>query len=227
VTGWQRYAVYVAPEGPLAEFAAGWLGWDAVAGRARPHPEFKGLPRPLPELTEAPRKYGFHATLKAPFRLAAGADEAALKWAVDALAQRLPPAGSAGLRLEAIGDFLALVPDGEDSGIAALAASVVQALDAFRAPLTPDDIARRQPDRLTARQRILLDRWGYPYVMEEFRLHLTLTGALPAAERAAVAAVLAEHMPPLPRPFAIEALALFAEAADGRFHLLGRYSLSG
>lgn len=224
---WQRYAVYAAPEGALAGFAAGWLGWDPVTGQALPHPDLPGLPRPLPEITEAPRRYGFHGTLKAPFRLAAGAEEAKLAWAVDALAERLMPVRMAGLRLAALGDFLALVPEGGEAGIGALAAAVVEALDVFRAPLTPEDRARRRPEGLTARQRELLDCWGYPYVMEEFRFHLTLTSPLPAADRAAVAAVLADHLPPLPCPFEIDALALFGEAADGRFHLLRRYSLSG
>ena len=34
---------------------------------------------------------------------------------------------------------------------------------------------------LTDRQEALLTQWGYPYVMEEFRFHITLTGALDPA----------------------------------------------
>jgi putative phosphonate metabolism protein len=226
--GIRRYAIYAAPEGRLAEFAHGWLGWDAYRGRARPHPVLPGLPRPLAELTEAPRKYGFHGTLKAPFRLAAGGDPAALGWAIEALAERCPPAAADGLRLARLGGFVALVPAGDEAAIAALAARTVEALDAFRAPPTAAEIARRDPDRLTARQRVLLDRWGYPYVMEEFRFHLTLTGDLPEAEAAAVEAVLRPRLARLlPKRFVIDSLALFGEAADGRFHLLARYPLRG
>jgi putative phosphonate metabolism protein len=224
---WQRYAVYAAPDGALAEAAHAWLGWDAYGGQPRPHPDLPGLPRPLAEITEAPRKYGFHGTLKAPFRLAAGADEAAFLWAVEALAQRLVPARAAGLRLAGIEGFVALLPEGAAPEVEALASAVVAGLDAFRAPQTAADLARRSAARLTARQRVLLDRWGYPYVMEEFRFHLTLTGVLPEAERGAVERVLAAWLPPLPRPFVIDALAVHGEAADGRFHRIGRYSLSG
>lgn len=224
---WRRYAVYAAPEGPLAEAAHAWLGWDAYAGAARPHPSTGPLPRPLAEITEAPRKYGFHGTLKAPFRLAPGVGEAAFLWAVEALAARLAPAPSGGLRLAEIEGFLALVPEGGSGAIDALAAAVVEGLDAFRAPLSVGEIARRRPERLTARQRVLLDRWGYPHVMEEFRFHLTLTGPLAPEEVAPVTATLASYLPPLPRPFAVDALAVFGEAADGRFHRIARYSLSG
>lgn len=224
---WRRYAVYAAPEGALAEAAHAWLGWDAYAGRPCPHPDIPGLPRPLAELAEAPRKYGFHATLKAPFRLAPGADETALLWAVEALANRSLPAVAPGLRLAPVHGFIALVPDGPAAEIDALAARAVEALDAFRAPLSEAEIARRGVDGLNARQRVLLDRWGYPYVMEEFRFHMTLTGRLPDDEHAAVMAALSHYLPPLPRPFAVEALAVFAEAADGRFHRIARYALSG
>ncbi|PKP65441.1 MAG: phosphonate metabolism protein, partial [Alphaproteobacteria bacterium HGW-Alphaproteobacteria-8] len=69
-----RFALYYAPPpGPLADFAADWLGWDATAGREMPHPIVPGLPGPVEELTRAPRKYGLHGTLKPPFRLAQGA----------------------------------------------------------------------------------------------------------------------------------------------------------
>ncbi len=224
---WQRYAVYAAPQGDLAEAAHAWLGWDAYAGQPRPHPHVPGLPRPIAEITEAPRKYGFHGTLKAPFRLAPGADEAALLWAVAALAQRSAPAVAAGLVLAEVEGFLALVPQGDAPGITALASAVVEALDAFRAPLTPEELARRRPERLSPRQRDLLARWGYPYVMEEFRFHLTLTGALPEGERRRAAGALSGWLPPLPRPFAVDALAVYGEAPDGRFHLLDRYTLSG
>jgi putative phosphonate metabolism protein len=224
---WRRYAVYAAPGGALAEAAHGWLGWDAYTGQPRPHPDVGSLPRPLADLTEAPRKYGFHATLKAPFRLAPGADGAALDWAVAALAARLAPAEAPGLRLAEVEGFLALIPEGDGAALSALAARAVEGLDVFRAPLTPDEVARRRPDRLSARQRVLLDRWGYPYVMEEFAFHLTLTGSLRPGEAAPVMAALRGYLPLLPQPFTVDALALFGEAEDGRFHLLSRHPLTG
>ncbi|TMV36066.1 DUF1045 domain-containing protein, partial [Thioclava sp. BHET1] len=93
-----RYAVYYAPPaGPLADFGAGWLGWDPVAGLPRAHPAVAGLPCPVAELTATPRKYGFHGTLKPPFRLAPGTEAGGLIAALDALAADLAPLALEGL----------------------------------------------------------------------------------------------------------------------------------
>ncbi|AWB49550.1 phosphonate metabolism protein [Gemmobacter aquarius] len=224
----RRYAIYFAPRaGDFADRAAAWLGWSAERGEV-PHPEVAGLPLPLHALTATPRKYGFHGTIKPPFALAAGVGAHDMHEAVAALAARIGPVSFARLRLERIGGFLALVPEGDQAALQALGAEVVTALDRFRAPLTEADIARRRPERLTSRQRELLDRWGYPYVMEEFRFHLTLTGDLAADMAQAVMPVAQGWFgPALPEPFRIEDLCLFGEAADGRFHLVHRYALAG
>ncbi len=227
--GYRRYAIYLAPGGALGEWAGCWLGWDAAAWATRPHPDLPGLPRPAAELTATPRRYGFHATIKPPFALAAGARAGDLHWAMQALALRLSPLVLAGLGLGRMdGRVVALLPEGDCSALGALAATVVESLDAFRAPADAAEIARRRPESLTPRQRAMLDRWGYPFVFEEFRCHLTLTGDLPAAEAAAVEAALAPVLAPLlPRPWTVESLCLFGEAADGCFRLLHRYTLSG
>jgi hypothetical protein len=165
MTGYDRYAIYYAPPpGALADFAAHWLGWDAATGRAVAHPWVQGLPRDVAELTETPRKYGFHGTIKPPFRLAVGQDAESLHRATADLAARLTPVTLNGLALHRLGGFLALTPEGDASALATLAAEVVTELDAFRAPPDAAEIVRRRPDRLTPRQRALLDRWGYPYV---------------------------------------------------------------
>lgn len=222
----KRFAVYYAPPaGAFADRASAWLGWDAAAGRAVPQPDL-GLPAAA--ITGEPRRYGFHGTIKPPFRLAEGRDAAALRAALAALAARLAPVELPGLRLTNLDGFLALVPEGDTAALRALAAEAVRALDPFRAPLTAAEIARRRPERLSPRQRALLDRWGYPFVMEEFRFHVTLTDRLPAPQAADAERRLAAHFAPvLPRPFRLEALCLFGEAEDGRFHLLHRYPLSG
>lgn len=224
-----RYALYYAPEpGPLASFAAHWLGWDPATGSARPHPDLPGLPRPVVSLTALPRRYGFHATLKAPFALADGCSEGALVEATAALAHTLPPLALPALALSNLDGFLALTPVGATEALATFAQTIVAALDRFRAPLTADDRKRRLATPLTERQRALLNQWGYPYVCEQFRFHLTLTGRLPAAEAAQVQAILAPLIAPLlPAPFPIVSLCLFAETAAGPFHLLHRFRLDG
>lgn len=218
----RRYAIYYAPErGPLADFAASWLGWDAVHGAPMPHPD---LPLPVEALTEAPRKYGFHATLKAPFRLVGGQN--GLEDAVAALASRLQPVELEGLVPRWLDGFLALVPMGDTAALDALAADVVTTLDPYRAPLTEAELARRKPEALTAHQRELLARWGYPYVLDQFKFHMTLTGRLEPDVRDGVEAVLLPMLAPiLPRPHVIDAICLFGEGEDGMFRQIARYPL--
>jgi putative phosphonate metabolism protein len=224
-----RYALYFAPrQGPLADFGSRWLGWNAETATAVTHPSVSGLPYPVDQITATPRKYGFHGTLKPPFRLAPGKTPQSLHGACEALAQSLPPVMMPGLALHRIGGFLALIPEGDTTALGTLAASVVRTLDPYRAPTTTAEIARRNPEKLTPRQRDLLDRWGYPYVMEEFRFHLTLSGDLPPTDADEIATVLGPALAPLlPRPFVVEDLCLFGEGADGRFRILHRYALSG
>lgn len=224
---YSRYAVYYAPRpGPLAEFAAAWLGWDPAGGSTVPHPQLQGLPRPVAEITETPRKYGFHGTLKPPMRLTGSVD--ALHEDLSALAARLAPVGLPGLALTRIGSFLALTIEGNAAPLARLAAEVVEALDPHRAPPSEAELERRRRARLSPAQEDNLARWGYPYVMAEFKFHLTLTGKLAFGEAEKVAEVLQPVLAPLlPQPFEVPDLCLFGEAEDGRFHLLHRYALTG
>jgi Protein of unknown function (DUF1045) len=204
-----RYAVYYAPRpGAFATRASEWLGWSAESGQALPQPQLPGIVDPA-AITREPRRYGFHGTLRAPFRLAEGVTAQHANEAVANLSQRLAPVVCEGLRLENLHGFLALTPLGCEAALLALAAAVVEATD----PLRP-------------RQRELLDRWGYPHVMEEFLFHLTLTDRM--ADPAPVAMALEAHFAPvLPRPFVIEDLCLFGEDAAGRFHILHRHALTG
>jgi putative phosphonate metabolism protein len=221
-----RYAVYYAPRaGEFATRAAEWLGWSAETGQPMPQPQLAGIAE-VAAVTQDARRYGFHGTLRAPFRLAEGVTALHLMEALAMLAGRMAPVVCEGLRLENMHGFMALTPEGCEAALLALGAAVVEATDPLRAPLTKAEVARRRPETLSARQRALFDRWGYPFVMEEFRFHLTLTDRL--ADPAAVGAVLAAHFAPvLPRPFVIEDLCLFGEDGSGRFHLLHRHALTG
>ncbi len=234
MSAFTRYAVYYAPRpGAFAQRVAGWLGWDPGSGADEPGRPIAfdgpaGLPRPQSELTMSPRKYGFHGTIKAPFRLADGISREDLSAALAVLAARVAPVEMRGLELRRLGGFLALLPEGDESALMALGAEVVMALDPLRAPLSAAEIAKRRPERLNPRQRELLDAWGYPFVMEEFRFHLTLSDNLPEAEAVELAGLLQPWLAPdLPRPFCIDDLCLFGEDAAGRFHLLERHALTG
>lgn len=222
----KRLAVYYAPRpGTFADHAAAWLGWDPVRGLPVPQPDLKEIPFPA-ILTAEARRYGFHGTLRAPFRMAEGIGEAQARDQVAALAARLAPVECEGLVIANLQGFLAFTPTGCEAALLELAAAVVEGTNGLRAPLTEAEIARRRPECLTPRQRSLLNTWGYPYVMDEFRFHLTLTDRLPDPGPA-MEALAAHFAPVLPRPFRIEDLCLFGEDAAGRFHLLHRYALSG
>ncbi|MEM8578592.1 MAG: DUF1045 domain-containing protein [Pseudomonadota bacterium] len=221
-----RYAVYhtAAPHSALAAFGAAWLGWDSAAGQRVPHLDVPGLD--VAALTQRPRKYGFHGTIKAPFRLAPGRRAAELADDLDCLTARAAPVRLDGLHLARLGRFLALVPVGEDAALRALAAQAVTALDHLRAPLSEAERAKYAARRLRPEEAALLERWGYPFVMEAFRFHMTLTG--PLADDRAVMDALAPHVAALPlRPYTIDALTMMGEAPDGQFHEIARFALRG
>lgn len=219
-----RFAIYDLPAGTeWAQRGASWLGWDAQCARACQHPSLPGLD----DVTMMPRKYGFHGTLKAPFRLAAGIALDDLQDAVATLALRTAPARCDGLELAKIGRFLALIPRGDASDIAKLAARCVTSLDPFRATTTDAELARRRAAGLTPAQETLLMQWGYPYVLGEFRFHITLTGALEPEALERWHAQAESWLPPPPSPYQIASLALAGERVDGRFELIQRYALAG
>lgn len=219
----QRLAIYyLPPPGPLADLGNAWLGWDARAGVAVARPDC-GLD--LAALTAAPHRYGFHATLKAPFRLAADRMQAEVAAALHDHAARLAPVLlPEGLALRAEHGFLALMPPAPVPELTALAAGLVRGLDGFRAPLTTAERARRRPETLSPRQRAQLDRWGYPWIFADFRFHMTLTG--PLADPAPVMRALAPVLPAdLGAPLTIRHVALMGEDAEGRFHLIAEVPL--
>jgi putative phosphonate metabolism protein len=225
---YQRYAVYYTTTGPLAEFGAAWLGWDVARGERVDHPDLPGIGGDVATLTDEARKYGFHATIKPPFHLARDQGVADLAAAFARFCKAQAPVRLEGLRLASLHGFLALVPDGEVADLADLAFAAVKELDTFRAPLSEADLARRRAVGLTPDQEALLATWGYPYVGQEFRFHMTLSHRLAEPQRTAVMAALSPAVEPLlPQPFIIDALSLCAADATGRFRVLHRAPLSG
>ena len=221
-----RYAIYyVPPPGTaLAAFGARWLGRDGSVP-----PDLAGVSaEDWRSAVAAPRRYGFHATLKAPFRLVEGYDERALADALESFCRTRAPAPAGKLALRVLSDFLVLAPM-ERGAAAELAADCVRAFDAFRAPPTAEESARRRPDRLTASERANLDRWGYPYVMEDYRFHLTLTGPLDEAGRARFGAEIARAaLPAIADPVEVADICLCGQASpEAEFGVLGRFALEG
>jgi len=228
-----RFALYYAPrpdEG-LAAAASRWLGYSPENGSTRAQPVLSRLrPERLAEITAEPRLYGFHGTLKAPITLADGVSERDFVDAAGRFAAAQQPLTVPSMVLAEIGSFLALVPAGRCAGLQELADRCVVEFDEYRRPAGQDELARRRAAGLTPRQAELLRRWGYPYVLEQWRFHLTLSGRLPdAEERTAVISVLREHFGGfVDRPLQVRDLCVFRQAApDRRFTVLARFRLGG
>jgi hypothetical protein len=218
-----RYAAYFAPAIASDWWEAGsdWLGRSATSGEPRPQPVFDGLPVDLQrKATAAPRRYGWHATLAAPFTPWPHIEEATLRDGLQMLCQAWEPFDMPALEVALLDDFLALVPVQPSPALHAVAGACVTGLHAFAEPLSPSELQRRRAAGLTPEEDALLLRWGYPFVLERFRFHLSLTGSLrdtTAAEVDALRAAARQNFAPLlaSPPLRFEAISLFAEPMPG------------
>ena len=228
-----RYGLYLAPpaHSDLWAFGCGVLGYDAQSGADVPQivPPSQD-PAAFRRLTEDPRRYGFHATMKAPFRLAEGRSVEDLIAALhdfcgSRAAFRLPRLEAKAVGADAAGNaFIALVEPAPTPALLALERDLVLGFEPFRAPLTDAEIARRHPDRLTERQRENLTTYGYPGVLDLFRFHMTLTGRAPAADVPTLEAELAAlHAARVPEPgLLVDQVALVEQVDGGRFRVRER-----
>lgn len=220
-----RYAIYFvpAPASDLYGFGSSMLGYDCYTGADLPRPaDLDVEDADWRALTEEPRRYGFHATLKAPFRLAPTRREDELIGAVLAFARRPREITRIAPEVRLLGAFTAIVPRAPVAALTALAAACTTEFDQFRAPLSDEERSRRDPSRLTERQMSNLDRWGYPYVFDDFRFHMTLTGPLPIERRDDVPARLRRSFARAwgDEPIAIDRIGLFKQDGAARFRVL-------
>ena len=226
----KRYAIYFMPPqvSPLWQFGSSILGFDAAAFADVDYPDHPLFQDPAAlGWTAGPRQYGFHATLKAPFCLAAERTAEDLEASLLEFAEARQPFDIE-LKLGTYRDFLALVPVEPSSEVDRLADDCVRAFDHFRAPLTPEDRERRHPERLTARELEQLDTWGYPFVFDDFRFHMTLTGPLDLNDRLRVEPVFRELFDLVPPQTRIDAVALFRQdERNGRFRVQQRFPFTG
>ncbi|PWC34934.1 DUF1045 domain-containing protein [Azospirillum sp. TSO22-1] len=227
----RRFALYFAPEDDTALARFGWWWLARRPDRAEPEPlPAVGLdPAAQMKLIAEPQRYGFHATLKAPFRLAEGTNAAALHDAAAAFARARRPFAEAPFALKELHGFLALRPSCPSPAIEDLAAGCVRAFERFRARPTEAERRRRLAAGLSDRQRDLYEAWGYPYVFEQFRFHMTLTRALPDAERAAIRDLLTDlGATARAEPVEFRSLCLFEQAGpEAPFVLTARFPFGG
>jgi putative phosphonate metabolism protein len=205
---------YTAPQdSDLSTFAAAWLGRDVAAGRDVARRPIAGIDAARQEeITRSPRHYGFHATLKAPFELGEEQELEDLRHALANFVVGRRPVEAPPLVLSDLYGFLALTLSAPSPEVDALAGDCVDVFERFRAPLSEDDLARRREADLTPHQEALLLRWGYPYVFDEFRFHMTLTERLEDDERRMVQAALTPHVAPLcEAPLVVDGVSLVAQ----------------
>ncbi|MCX7378764.1 MAG: DUF1045 domain-containing protein [Alphaproteobacteria bacterium] len=223
-----RVALYYAPpiEDPLHAAASTWLGRDAETNAPKRQPD---LPN-IAAITEDARGYGFHATLKAPFRLAEGVHWNSFVEAVEHVAAGIRPFDLPPLAVQDLHGFLALRETQQSHALQALADLCVAGVDHLRAPLSEAELAKRRKNgHLPPAQEALLQRWGYTYVFGEFFFHMTLTRRLTAPEKDLYLPAATDFFDPiLEQPRRVTDIALFTQAAPGApFTIAQRVPLKG
>ncbi|WP_341675705.1 DUF1045 domain-containing protein [Niveibacterium sp. SC-1] len=226
-----RFALYYTPPAgsPHDAFGSVWLGRDARSGATITQPVVPGLDAArLAALTASPRLYGLHATLKPPFRLREGASPEDIDTRLRAVVPALTPFS---FRVVAapLDGFLAWQPRDRRDAIAVVAETCVTRLDELRAPPSEAELARRRAARLSDRQETLLARWGYPYVLDQFRFHISLSERVSAAEADLLLSALAAQTEGLERePLRFDAISLFVQPDAGEdFRHVARYGFDG
>lgn len=229
-----RYAIYLVPQpdSALWQFGCRALGYDSFSGSDMPFHDHAfycaNAGDDVMAWTEDPRRYGFHATLKPPFALKDGTTADALEAAAASFAAARKRFAVERLTVKSIGDFLALVPAEASPQLQQLAGDCVRHFEPFRAPLSAADRARRLGRPLSDSQMSNLDQWGYPYVFDEFRFHMTLSGRLASEVRSEAAAALSQLYAPIDAPLDVDAICI-CEQADraSRFRVRRRFAFGG
>lgn len=214
-----RYGIYFAPGlgAPLHSVGSRWLGRDAATCESlNPRlPDGLGHDEWL-RATESPRRYGLHATLKPPFRLAEDVTFEDLQAELDSFASRHDCFEAPALRVGTLGRFLALTLSEPSEKFSNLASASVSQFDRFRAPATEQDLAHRLHDSLSAREREHVLRWGYPYVFDTWKFHISLTGSLPPQSLPPLERVLRHHFAPAcEQPLLVDSVCIFREPSPG------------
>ncbi|MPR10950.1 DUF1045 domain-containing protein [Microvirga tunisiensis] len=220
-----RAAIYFTPakNDPLTVRAAEWLGRDAFDDRIVRDPDPK-----MDVLVSEPARYGFHATLKAPFRLADCTTLNELDRELAAFAQSIQAFSLGTLAVTCLDSFFALTVQTALPRLLQVEEAVRTTFEPFRAPLTVREMARRNLQSLSERQRANLSRWGYPHVGQDFRFHMTLTNSIVDEDKAARVEkrLHSQFNPVLETPVVIDALSLFVEPRPcAPFYVQSRHTL--
>ncbi|OOG43628.1 DUF1045 domain-containing protein [Rhodanobacter sp. C05] len=215
-----RYAIYFCPAN---DTALGQLGRDWLAA-STDAPELPGISMERRDaLLANARRYGWHATIRAPFTLAADVVYDDVRRAVAAVARDCA-SFELSLRIERLASFLALRPGVDGAAPQKLAATCLEALEPLRAS-RPNAAQDRRGASLDAAELVLLQRYGYPYVLDRYRFHFTLSAPATESEEQVMRQWLEPRVAELPLT-RVDALSICHEAAPGdAFELLERIPL--
>lgn len=229
----ERYAVYYAPnpDSLLWAKASAWLGRDAETGEQLRRPENLIVePHDIQLATEKPASYGFHGTLVAPFELNENCSVDALETALLDFA-KTRAAFAVRLQVDALGYFIALRPMDGLAELSDLHTELMRLSAPWQAELSEKDFARRlKGGKLNERQIRYLREWGYPFVFDDFRFHMTLTSGIADDERRdALVAALSEYFGnALSEPVSVDNIALFHQPSrDEPFYVKKRFPFKG
>jgi hypothetical protein len=183
----------------------------------------------MESLLQAPNHYGFHATIKPPFRLKTGHTLNDVEKELAAFAKELLPFFLPPLGIARIDNFFCLRPVSDSESVHSLAAEVVRRFDHFRQPAEEKELARRRTAELNDRQEHLLLKWGYPYVLDEFRFHLTLTGNIENERQVEPlrCELLSRFNPVIEEPVRFDGLSLFVQHGNRAFAEYKRFLFGG
>ena len=227
-----RFAIYFVPatSHPLWELGNLWLGRDPETSGTFIQPYVSGFsPDEIKAVTAAPRRYGLHATIKPPFRLARGHDEAELRNRLKEFCCTWQSFELPLLEVTTLDDFIALKLTQPNRYINELAGACVVEFDNFRCPPDDAELARRQLETLSDSERDNLARWGYPHVLEDFRFHITLTQPTTPNQRVHLLPWLTDYFASaIAHPCRVDGLALYVEPfPDAALQLVRRFPFNG
>ncbi len=226
---YERYAIYYIPDNcsELSHFGRSWFGYDPDAGNCKR--EYYGLDTSLVErITYKPARYGLHATLKAPFNLKLGYDVESLLSTLEGFAKNRKAFEIDSLKYGLHGGCLSLTVDEGEHKINQFASQCVLGFEDFRAPLSMKERTRRLEEKLSLHQRLMLEELGYPYVLSEFRFHITLSSRLSDQEYDSVIRALIPTLESIcMKPLKINQVSLLGDPGNEKpFELIKSFPLS-
>ncbi len=227
---YKRYAIYYVPSenSELDLFGKCWLGWDPYKGEETTKSDLSKLPsfKKFSSLVLTPKQYGFHGTIKAPFKLKNEYTYNDLENKVREISKQIHSFYFDQLIIEKLGNFIGLIPT-NNLKVNAVSNKFVEELDYLRDELSESEIKKRKPHKLTSNQKQMLFKWGYPYVFDEFKFHLTLTSKLNVVEIDDVFRSLQNILKQVNlNKISFNNICIFGQKSDEKFYFVQRFNFN-